>query len=317
MRLANRFAPIALYDPAEPNLPTRVDIYLSHTQLWFFSKYCQPPEVLMASSIKNGIPIKAATSCQGAGEAISSHGSRSIDKNATFYLSSIAPNFQRGSADLKDWVTYVHAFPNEAGGVTLQYWRFYAYNTGYWHGVRAWLGDHGGDWEAVHVVLGRGPDYRPLELHLLGHADISKVAWGQVPQEDGHPLIACAKGGHTSEIPDNSTLRERRKYISHQSWTGGRITWPDTQGERTGGGLILIGQKTHPMPGFEWIRYSGLWGTRQDTAIAPYYRSGYWGPAFNETGMRSDGFVSAWCDGMSKTAVQSVHDECFASRQLP
>ncbi len=43
------------------------------------------------------------------------------------------------------------------------------------------------------------------------------------------------------------------------------------------------------MHGQLFIRYAGLWGSPG----LFYSTSGYWGPAFNETGMRADGFESA------------------------
>jgi hypothetical protein len=111
-------------------------------------------------------------------------------------------------------------------------------------------------------------------------------------------------------------LVTRASLIESQTWTGGRTRWAGRKDWQPSGPLVLLGQKVRPMPGMEWIQYSGLWGTRENTGILPVYRSGYWGPAFNETGMRSDGFLSAWCEGIAATAKIHVQQECFASKTV-
>jgi hypothetical protein len=92
--------------------------------------------------------------------------------------------------------------------------------------------------------------------------------------------------------------------IRHETWTGGKVRWFD--GKVTSSGkLINVGEKTRPMNKQVFIQYSGLWGSPGATFIS----SGYWGPAYNETGMSKDatGFVNvpvfstehiyvpAWC----------------------
>ena len=316
LRLANQFAPIVFYDPDEPNLPTRVDQFLKMTQLWFFSKYCSQQQVLIGAT-DGSIPRNTVSSCRVPGETVDSYGTRSASKTSTFYLSNVSTEARRGSEDPQNWVTYVHSYPNEAGGVTLQYWRFYPFNTSYWFGVHLEGGDHGGDWEAIHVVLGPGPGYAPLEVRLLGHRDLSTVPWSRVIHEGTHPLIVCAKGSHTSELATPSQLAHRSGLVEQQSWTGGTVRWPGRAAPQPSGPLVLLGQKTRPMPGMEWIQYSGLWGTREKAGVLPVYRSGYWGPAFNETGIRSDGFFSAWCEGLARASKIPLREECFASGIVP
>jgi hypothetical protein len=312
LRLANEFAPVVFYSADEPNLPARVDPFLVRGQLWFFSQYCTPEQVFV-EAIAGEIPRKREASCRVAGETIESHGTWSASKAATFYLATLPPEARHSSADARDWITYVHAYPNDLGGVTLQYWRFYLFNTSYWMGIRAAMVDHGGDWEGIHVVLGPGPGYAPVGIRLLGHRDIAMAAWSSVLHEDHHPLIVAAKGGHSSELATEKPLANRSRFIEQQSWTGGRVRWPGQGNWQPSGGLALLGQKTRPMPGMEWIQYSGLWGTRERGGVLPAYRSGYWGPAFNETGMRSDGFFSAWCAGMAERGKIAVREECFAA----
>src|ERR1700733_3773990 len=49
-RLANEFAPILFYDADEPNLPTTVERFLGKTELWYFSEYCSPQQVLISKT---------------------------------------------------------------------------------------------------------------------------------------------------------------------------------------------------------------------------------------------------------------------------
>src|SRR5439155_5362791 len=81
------------------------------------------------------------------GVAIASDGSRSAGKHRTFFLSDVDDDRRAGSVDPRLWTTYAHVYPNTLGGITIQYWRFYAYNDAF--------NDHGGDWEGLHVVLDR------------------------------------------------------------------------------------------------------------------------------------------------------------------
>jgi hypothetical protein len=315
LRLANEFAPIVMYDPDEPNLPARVDQFLAVARLWFFSEYCSPQQVQVEAAA-SGIPRKTVASCRAPGQMIDSYGTRSADKSSTFYLATLPPEGRRGSADPKNWISYVHSYPNDAGGVTLQYWRFYLFNTAYWLGLHLPAADHGGDWEAVHVVLGPGPGYQPLSIRMLGHRVIDSFPWSRVIREGNHPLILASKGGHSSEPATPRVLERRGSFIEHQSWRGGRARWPGREWQASGA-LLLLGQKTRPMPGMEWIQYSGLWGTREATGLLPTYRSGYWGPAFNETAMRKDGFFPAWCEGIAPPSGMRVREECFASKTTP
>ncbi|MBV8819194.1 MAG: hypothetical protein JO022_12605, partial [Acidobacteriaceae bacterium] len=197
LRLANLYAPVLFYSADEPNLPTRVDAFLKNRQLWFYGKYCVPDRSF-AGRVNGEIPRLTLPGCRAGSGPIDSYGTWSADKSATFYLNTGSWPELHGSIDPANWVTYVHSYWNELGGITLQYWRFYAFNTSYWAGVHFNALDHGGDWEAIHVVLGPGPAYPAQQIRLLGHRQIVTESWKRVKVEDGHPLILCTKGGHTS-----------------------------------------------------------------------------------------------------------------------
>jgi hypothetical protein len=174
--LAEKFAPIIYHSSRERNYPTNVDLFLTKTELRFYDDECdlfeggdldqliqpQPTQhQLLEWSFSNGC---------GATYTVFSNGTRSEDKERTFFLKDVPDDFQEGSKNnTAEWTTYFHAYRNDKRGVTLQYWRLYAADSGK-DNVIGLLGGHGGDWEGVHVVLDNC--LRPVQVNLMGHTTI-------------------------------------------------------------------------------------------------------------------------------------------------
>lgn len=311
--LAVRHAPIIYHAPDEPNLPTNVEWLLTRTSLWFCDNACQP-KVLEKMSDRPSqhtlISQQHDADC-GLTEAVRSAGTRSWKKQRTFFLADLAPHERRGSDDPKDWTTYYHAYPNDVGGVTIQYWRLHAYNTGRRIGVE--VGFHGGDWEGIHVVFNASNS--PMLVRLLDHSDIPEAHWTSIDREGDHPIIYSERAGHASRS------RGSKDGIRQETWggaQGAKVSWPG-RGVEEAGDLTDVGEKSNPANGHLFIQYSGLWGSpskfpASDT-IVYYASSGYWGPAYNETLIRPDGFVTAWGRGAlePKKVVNGVPEFCPAS----
>jgi hypothetical protein len=126
----------------------------------------------------------------------------------------------------------------------------------------------------------------------------------------------------------------RSKRLTRQeTWNGGQVIWWDGTPVGASGGLLNVGEKSRPRNGQMFVQYSGLWGSPGKLFIT----SGYWGPAFNETGAtcesgekafkRSAGcsvdaarcgriFHKAWCDGMDARRLD-IDKECYAPRSAP
>jgi hypothetical protein len=282
---ALRFAPLVIHDPAETVFPMSVDEFLRRTSLWLYDDACTPDLVVPFGLVSQPALFRTAGPTCDAADPIDSYGVRSRRKQRTFFLADVAPEHRGGSTAPRGWPTYVHVYPNDRHGLTIQYWRFYAYNDG--------LPYHGGDWEGLHVVL--GPRDSVLELALVGHTDIAvrpPTAF-QWDSTDGglHPVVGVARGGHTT------TTRPPPNGARHRSWQAL---------------VVNLGEKTRPLNGQVFLRYSGLWGSPG----ALYQTSGYWGPAFNETDLREDGFVAAWCRGMLDPERQMGGvPECYATRE--
>lgn len=313
--LADRYAPVVIHSTDETNFPTDVDDFLGETTLAFRDDGCKaarsPVPVKEAPTQEDLLGRSFPSPCGGA--PVTSDGSRSSHKHRTYFLADVRDAQRIGSDDTSRWKTYVHAYPNDRGGMTLQYWRFYAYNDAF--------NDHGGDWEGFHVVLGR--DREVERVRLLGHSSMHEVAPEELAWEGTHPVVYSEGGGHatrasgegivargcTDSEPCMVSLDDPSSFVRQETWARGRVRWPDGQ-VTPGGGLVNMGEKTAPLNGQMFLRYSGLWGSPGML----YMTSGYWGPAFNETAMRGDGFMTAWCAGMASGKVD-VARECWAGRR--
>src|SRR5262249_7949051 len=146
-----------------------VDEFLPRTHLGVFDAGCQPeitpwPDPIVAADLPH---FKYESDCTRTG-TFTSGGSRSADKQHTFFLSDVADSSANSASAL--WTTYVHVYGKVGGGLTFQYGRFKKYNTGKpakVGGTAVKLGFHGGDWEGVHVIL--NANSVPIRVRYLGH----------------------------------------------------------------------------------------------------------------------------------------------------
>jgi hypothetical protein len=307
-KLAETYAPVIYHSSSEPNLPSNVDSFLRVTSLWFYNKNCNPVLTtrLIARPTQEDLVSQQQKGDCGLADTSVSNGTRSEGKQRTFFLEDVAPEFRSGSPDSKDWITYYHAYQNYLGGVTIQYWRFYAFNTGKVVGGVE-VGFHGGDWEGIHIILDQ--TLQPVKVGLLGHTSIDYLPWSRIDKDQIHPKIYSEVGGHASRVSgEGIDFNNPSTFIRQESWTNGQVRWPNRPLSQSGG-LLNLGEKLAPMNRQAFIQYSGLWGSPSRFPDLPtfFFSSGYWGPAFNETGMRSDGFITAWCDGIRVPTQQ----ECF------
>lgn len=340
-RLAEQYAPIIVHDKDDANLPASVDWVLQRTRLDYAVSHIQriqplpfiPAIVLLQVDQSHPVapmPLKQQDLiAHDSGDAshVRSDSTRSSQRLHTFVLEDLDGSARVGSLDTHDWITYVHAFRNYYGGVTLQYWRSYAYNTGAQSEPVA-IDNHGADWECVQIVLDNA--LKVVNYRLLGHTEIEVRPPDPVQREGDHVIIYSEPGGHTSRfscVPTETSFTIHRIWLNdlnasantirQQTWTGGKVFWPvpdwrghlGDAGDKTtpSGGLVNIGEKMHPLSGQVFVQYSGIWGS-----LGSMF-SGYWGPAYNETMMGGDNFITAWGYGMkaSKSNIAVLHDECY------
>lgn len=329
--LAERFAPIILHDKDDLDLPTEVDWLLSRTSLEYYNNnglFHRDDHIHRVGPPVSQLGLIGLIGTY-AGGVVHSDGTRSRSRQHTFALLDVPPGDRQGSLNTLNWKTYTHVFRNYYGGVSIQYWRCYAFNTGdQTTHLPVEIDHHGGDWEAVEVVLGK--DLLPIQYRLLGHSGIDERPPSQVSMEGTHVKVFSEPGGHASHlscVPSDTInadgfpyriwlndLNQVSNQIRQETWSQGSITWPTSswRGHTGGittpsGGLINIGEKTSPLNGQVFVKYSGLWGSLGDMF------SGYWGPAFNETDMAPDNLITAWCYGMkaSRSNIDRLHQECY------
>lgn len=302
----------------ETAFPVSVDLWLGLTRL-------SPPGRsssrigLAQAQLLNNVAVRN-------GLEFSSDGTRSRAKLFTFSLVDVAPVFRdRLASDPSHWVTYVHSYPNKYGGVTLQYWRAYAWNEVRFLGIDF---GHGGDWEGILVHLNKS-----LQIHSIGYLQHSGIAYDTSPTcENTHPVVWSEAGSHSTQ--PGWSRPHTSQWIRQETWVGGAVTWWDGGTRGPSGGLVNLGEKSNPRGSQHFVRYSGIWGSRN----LFFLTSGYWGPAFNETGATCpDGsaayapslryraedtdacrriFISAWCDGMADSKLD-LNVECFATNDVP
>lgn len=316
--LAEKFAPVVHHFEGERNYPTNVDWFLQKTQLRFYDDECDAleggdlDEFVEDRPPQRDLPLWSWRNGCGATYTFFSNGTRSEEKERTFYLKDVADEFKQGSKDnTSEWTTYFHAYRNDRGGVTLQYWRFYAADSGKEKYLHV-FGGHGGDWEGIHVVLDNC--LRPVQVNLMSHTTIDALDWSSVtkdPNDPNRPMVFSEIGGHaTHNFGELAVLLPivSLRFTQQQTWTGGSVHWYD--GRVTPGGVLLnIGEKMRPLNGQDFIRYSGIWGSPGFLEAT----SGYWNPAYNETEKGPDNFIKAWCIGR---AADVPNEECYPSARI-
>jgi hypothetical protein len=298
--LAERFAPVVHHQRSETNFPVNVEWLLARTSLREIDD-----RVSGGREIVRQIPTQTALLAQTT--------TRSVCKASGYFLADVDTVARAGLRnDPSGWTTYVHTYGNAAGGITIQYWRLYAYDETKVLFVN-W--GHGGDWEGIAVELDR--QQQPQSVSLLGHTGIERARANAITWEATHPLIWSEPGGHASR---KSGSRVAADVVRQETWTP------------AGGGLVNVGEKTQPRNGQVFIQYSGLWGTPHRLFVT----SGYWGPAFNETVAVCDNgrpayrvslwcgaesncprmMHTAWCDRMDGARLDLAR-ECYASTSAP
>lgn len=319
-RLAERFAPIVFHGERETTFPTSVDSWLERTHLGVVGDPSGVTRQVRPGPLRQSQLIGLTASISGT--TMSSTGTRSRGKNVSFVLENV-PRDGPVPLNPRDWVTYVHSYPNDAGGITLQYWRAYMRNDATFLGLDV---GHGGDWEAITVHL--NSSLAPFKTTFLDHSGI--VDWGESVRWEGtHALVWSEEGGHSSHADERHSRSIR--WVRQETWAGGAVTRWDGADLGQSGGLRNVGEKSRPRNDQVFIQYSGLWGSTGRL----FMTSGYWGPAFNETDATcEDGvfaykpymrrraespecgsiFMKAWCDGADAGRLD-LSAECQAPSQ--
>jgi hypothetical protein len=301
--LADRFAPEIIYAHDEPNLPTSVEWFSARASMSIHDQGCKPVH-LQVGPVRWDVLQTAAYVSPCGGRTIKAFGTRSASRSHTYVIEDVAEQNKRGSTSTEDWPVYIHAFRNTLGGWSLQYWCFYAFNTGM-SVLGIELGYHGGDWEMFQVDT--DPGGIPRSVAMTGHSHVDIFPWSAVTLTDGtHPVVHAERGGHEMHL----TATNSPPYVRRDTWRGSSVTGVvgphGLEPPSPAGPLVDLGTRLEPIVAF--LNYSGVWGSLGMTPFS----SGYWGPPFNETGMPNSGFLNAWCFQMSdQLQAANGRRECY------
>jgi hypothetical protein len=322
--LAERFAPVVYHSSLETRPPANVDWFLARSELWYLDDACTPDlhRRFIWHPSQTEIARQRFTGGCGSTDTVYSWGTRSKGKHRTFYLGNVTEKVYYPTY----WTTYFHAYPNDAGGVTVQYWRFYPVNRNF-----------SGDWEGVMIVL--DAQLQPRMLGFIWRGDLNRkrpteVEWEGThfrvysePNEHGSSATAAGldaencQGDDVTMTPDNPCTTTRQ-----QTWTGGLVYLCQKFDDpaslcriegRTGtpgGPLVNVGEKSATMNRQDFVRYSGLWGDL--AGFGHLEGDGWWGPAYFGTQITDAGFVTSWCTGMLRDQA-ALARECYPSPTIP
>lgn len=269
-QLATRHAPVVYLHPSEWNYPANVDWYLGRARMRFhhscsaLALCCGDHQLLdygypnQQNLIAQAHGKRAWSLFQGCHHTDTQYSDRDFDPDHCFFLQLQDPDHS-GSLYTFDWKVYVHAYPNTQGGMNLQYWFFYAYNEGL-VGI-----NHEADWENIVVVLDGNQNV--VQVLLARHNDSyhaispANITWYQ----GTHPTVMSSLGSHASYENFDACDGDWREHGCAWGYPGWRwFTWsggrPAGELGYQGGGLVMVGEKSYPLGGQTFLRYSGRWG---------------------------------------------------------
>lgn len=293
--LANRHAPVLFL----PNLiaqgssaagdwtrPANVGWYLANTRMRIHHNNCDDHQLLDFGQVNATNLLQQAHqryvrkwygSCVHESPWQYSNGSWHVDDHY-FLQQNDWTHPGLSESDPGQWSVYFHAYRNNIGGVSIQYWFFYAYNDG----VSGF--NHEGDWEHLNVKLDAAENV--VTVYFSAHNSLNAQSPWNVTWHGTHPVAWVADGSHANYPTEGSCNGAVSEGLDTSCWTlaGNRwFTWAGGKGADAGfqgAGLVNLGERPYPMSGQQWIQYSGRWGevgNSDDT-------SGPRGPAYNKNG---------------------------------
>lgn len=201
-----------------------------------------------------------------------------------YFLQYVDDSYHSGPSDPSQWIVYGHVYPADSG-YWVQYWFYYPYND--WFSSA----NHEGDWEHINVRL--GADETVLGVLYAFHNDTQYVSPNDVTWWDrDHPVVFSADGSHAS-YPRGATSHWSTKcydgfwefddhcagaWETDNRWFTG-AGMKGTEAGMQGGGVVNVGERSAPHPGYEWIQYSGRWGEKGEFDST----SGPRGPAYQSS----------------------------------
>lgn len=169
--------------------------------------------------------------------------------------------------------TVYYKIHNTSSITVIQYWMFYAFNSGE-------LNQHEGDWEMVQVVIpASGEKWVAYSQHHSGQ----RATWDLVEKEGNHIKVYVSRGSHANFLRSYSGklgVGMGSDYVG----ANGRILRP--------GDYELVNLDNQI-----WLNYDGLWGELDNVEDLFTGQAGSQDPKFREDGSMWDNPVS-WGQGL-------------------
>ena len=268
--LAEKYAPILLFDPSEPDYPMGVDKFLTlpSPPKLAYDESCHFQDetpVAVSGPMTQDQLLHTAVTQSACDKIISQISFSSLQSttpdpqagryggehpNQAFYLTQTPDNNDRRGLDTSHWITYYHVYPTLDGGLMVQYWHFFAYNNIQSDSVVANIlngrGNHYGDWDAsIQVQLNSSLSLEAVwfSRHNNDHPgdklqhtasftlDTKK---GTVYLSGDHPIVMADSGSHAA-------FASPADYCDFQSQDKGNYTGKAVWGDPTNpGGLQRV-----------------------------------------------------------------------------
>jgi len=329
--LANTYAPV-LYMPnlitrdqagsgvwGDWTWPANVEWYLPNVQMRFHHNNCPDHQILnqgtiTVSNVTTQRHQSTGSFCLHSGTTYGSNGDGGWNKDQTFFLQATNDDVTHpGVRDPSGWKVYTHVYRNNLGGYSIQYWFFYAYNDF----ISAY--NHEADWEHITVQL----DANQQKYSVTFAAHYSPKTWpaSQVLWYNNgtHPLVWVADGSHASYASEGECDSAYPEGTNESCWTNPDqrwFTWSGGKGSDAGlqgGGLVNVGEmpaQGRPMPGQEWLLYSGRWGEiGTEELVKDEDTSGPRGPGQHDLDWKID--MATGCGEASCTPVTAAYISHF------
>ena len=251
--VGRRFAPRVYFHPEEAFLPSNVPWFLKRVRLYHITaKHARgvpkPQLILGKGQVKvNNLAHQ------------SRKGDNSWEKRkwGAFYLTIPEDNdaWKTRAGRLASASCYCHVQPSKAAGRWwLNYFFFYPFNGSISKALEL---THEGDWEHIKVEVDKAGSkvYRIyFAAHAGGkwHTPSTAAGKGFTSVYKTHPVIYSARDSHASY----PTAGKQHRAHLPDDWTGKgeRLDcWQDKH-------FQLLGNKSAPPEGQDWLRYGGFWG---------------------------------------------------------
>jgi len=251
VELAQRYAPVLYFHPAEIFRPQPVDVIVEQARLRQSRRLWFDVNVLLSLDVPDLLHLESDEShfldVWYGDDGSSAYTNYSAHQ--AYYEALLSPEV--GGPPVAAYAHVVRgAGPDH---ITVQYWLLYFYND--------WFNKHEGDWEMAQVML--TAEGEPEWVVLSQHHGGTRRAWANAPVEGGtHPVVYIALGSHANYFvggetyPNGKDVGNARIEIMDRTGFSGPvipevIVLPDRAGLSADPGT---------WPGAEWLPFRGRWG---------------------------------------------------------